>query len=105
MDLHSIPSDLEGILKSEKLRIQYLAGANDPVLFVKYFLGEKVNYYLNEVERIHPETGDIVYGHPKQRQWLRQAVKSQEGVLKAGSRSGKTFVTAGSISSLLEQMN
>ena len=94
MDFNSIPSDLEGILKSETLRYQFIAGANDPVLFVKYFLGEKVNHYLNEVERIHPETGAIVKGHPKQRQWLRQAVNAQEGVLKAGSRSGKTFVTA-----------
>jgi hypothetical protein len=57
MDLNSIPSDLEGIIKSDTLRYQFIAGANDPVLFIKYFLGEKVNYYLNEVERVHPETG------------------------------------------------
>ena len=43
MDFNSIPSDLEGIIKSETLRYQFIAGANDPVLFVKYFLGEKVN--------------------------------------------------------------
>ncbi|MCC5631693.1 hypothetical protein LC613_28665 [Nostoc sphaeroides CHAB 2801] len=92
--MSAIPSDLEGILKSETLKQQFLAGANDPVLFVKYFLGEKVNLYLNEVERIHPETGELVKGHPKQRQWLRQSVNAQEGILKAGSRSGKTFVTA-----------
>ncbi len=90
----TIPSDLEGILKSDTLRYQYIAGANDPNLFVKYFLGEKVNHYLSEIERVHPETGAIVKGHPKQRQWLKQAVNAQEGVLKAGSRSGKTFVTA-----------
>ncbi|MEH2126433.1 hypothetical protein [Nostoc sp.] len=94
MNITNIPSDLEGILKSETLRNQFIAGANDPILFVKYFLGEKVNLYLNELERIHPETGDTIVGHPKQRQWLRQAVNAQEGVLKAGSRSGKTFVTA-----------
>jgi hypothetical protein len=94
MNLDSIPSDLEGILKSDKLKLQYIAGYNDPNLFIKYFLGPKVNLYLNELERIHPISGDTVVGHPKQRQWLRQAVNAQEGILKAGSRSGKTFVTA-----------
>ncbi|WP_138503234.1 hypothetical protein [Nostoc sp. PA-18-2419] len=92
--MNVVPCDLESVLKSDTLRYQFLAGANDPVLFVKYFLGDKVNCYLNEIERIHPETGKVVIGHPKQRQWLRQAVNCQEGILKAGSRSGKTFVTA-----------
>lgn len=93
---NQIPSDLVDILKSPVLQTQYYAGAQDPVLFVKYFLGPKVNYYLNEIERVHPETGEIVKGHPKQRQWLRQAtsLETSEGILKAGSRSGKTFVNA-----------
>lgn len=65
------------VIGSPLLTARYIAGRNDPILFVKYFLSST--------------TWAILSKHPKQQQFLREAVKAQEGILRAGSRSGKTY--------------
>lgn len=72
----AIPNDLASIINTSGLKLKYLAGRNDPALFVKYFL---------------PHAWKIAKDYPKQLQYLREAVKAQEGILRAGSRSGKTY--------------
>lgn len=74
--INDIPTDIASLITSPLWKIRYISGRNDPVLFVKYFL---------------PSAWVITKDYPKQQQFLRQAVNSQEGILRAGSRSGKTY--------------
>lgn len=71
-----IPKDVASLITSPLWKIRYISGRNDPVLFVKYFL---------------PSAWKVTKDYPKQQQFLRQAIHAQEGILRAGSRSGKTY--------------
>ena len=71
-----MPRDIQYLIKSPEWNLKYMAGRNDPALFVKHFL---------------PKSWEITKNYPKQIQFLREGAKAQEGILRAGSRSGKTY--------------
>lgn len=73
---NELPIDIAGLITSPFWQIRYISARNDPALFVKYFL---------------PKAWNITKDYPKQQQFLRQAINANEGILRAGSRSGKTY--------------
>jgi hypothetical protein len=71
-----IPKDVAEIINTPLWRIRYVAAREDPKLFIKYFL---------------PSAWPVASKYPKQIQFLRESLSAQEGILRAGSRSGKTY--------------
>lgn len=89
-----IPEDISALLGSDRVRTMYLAGFYDIKYFVKYFLDEEVYYNMYIREYKNDYTKQHVVGTPKHSLWLYQFTNSTEGIIKAGSRSGKTHTVA-----------